>query len=62
MLTQINNIPVNCHICGSTAYGKENVTNLATKIIIECIWVCQRCGGIAKRHTEEIRKDEQKRA
>ena len=57
MISQINNVPVNCHICGSTAYGRENTYNHHDRVIIECVWICERCGGVAKRHTEEKKKD-----
>lgn len=53
----ISNVPVGCQICGGTAYGKENQYRTAQGIVVECTWVCAKCGGVAKRH-EEIKPNE----
>lgn len=54
-MNTINNVPVCCNICGGTAYGRESTTKVSYGHFLECLWICSCCGGVAKRHTEEIR-------
>ena len=56
MIKEITNTPVGCQICGAPAYGRESFSNTHEGVIHECIWICSRCGGVAKRHTELERK------
>jgi len=55
MINEIKNIPVGCQICGATAYGRESTSKTRYGHIVECVWICSKCGGVAKRHTEEIK-------
>lgn len=54
MFNEIRNTPTTCQICGAGAYGKETTTPTTGGTIIECVWVCSRCGGVARRHSEFI--------
>lgn len=60
MKMEISNVPVGCHICGSTAYGRESDYKTSEGVVLECIWVCGQCGGVAKRHQEIINDDSKK--
>jgi len=52
----ISNVPVGCHICGNgMAYGRESSYRQGDKMIVECVWVCAKCNGVAKRHEEQIK-------
>jgi len=51
----ISNGRTMCPYCGSTINeGRERSTPLPNKkILIECIWVCERCGMVARRDERE---------
>lgn len=55
MFNQLTNVPVGCQICGATAYGRESSSRTSDGVLHECVWICSRCGGVAKRHSELIR-------
>ena len=50
----INNIPIQCNLCGNIAYGQEQIVDHGAKKLLECTWVCRLCGGVVKRETEDI--------
>lgn len=50
---EISNVPVSCHVCRGTAYGRSSSYKYNNKLVTECIWVCSNCGQVTKRHSEE---------
>ena len=54
----IQNKPIACPYCGNgIKEGRERKTPQGNKILVECTWICSRCGMIARRDQKTIVKE-----
>ncbi len=51
----IRNMPIPCRQCRASVIGREQqVRRLDGNIVMECVWVCPKCGMTNKRGITKI--------
>ena len=57
----IENKPISCRVCGSGPWNgqEQQTTNPRTgDIVVECIWICGRCGARFAQGVVQVIKNE----
>lgn len=54
----IENRPISCNSCGyGPIFGQESKMNVRDKILLECRWICPRCGSVVRIDEAEINEE-----